>query len=285
MRRLAELSLAAFAATAGVEWPAPGGVERLRWADLLAALAVLALGVAWARGQAPRPRGHGTLACGLGLALRPAGLSRTGLLAAWLLVPFLILWLDGDRLAGQARGPLLALLGSTLALTLTRTLLAVPFALLTMGATRRALRLGAGAVLLLAALASMRLDVHGSGDEGIRWRIARSAVARARRHPLLGAGPAAPAAEAAWPGPADELHAWDAHSTLLDLAATRGLPAAALFAGTAALAWRAARRSGDRVLQAALAAVLFDALTIDLADFRHVWLLFGLAAAPAPQGG
>jgi hypothetical protein len=212
----------------------------------------------------------------LGFAWRPAGLCRTGMLAAWTLVPFLLLCLDGDRLCGRWRAPLLALLGPTLALTLTRTLLAVPLGLWVAAAPRhRALRLATGGLLLAAALASVRLDVHGTGEPGIRWRIAASALERAVGHPLWGVGPDQPAALVGWPRAADPVVPWDAHSTLLDLAATRGLPAAALFLATAVLAWRA----GGRVLRACLAAVLFDALTIDAADFRHVWLLLGLCAA------
>jgi hypothetical protein len=76
---------------------------------------------------------------------------------------------------------------------------------------------------------------------------------------------------------------------LLDLSATRGLPAAALWLLTVGLALRAAlRRPRDPLQLALLAAVgatLFDAITCDVADFRHVWVLLGLTAAndrPAP---
>ena len=238
----------------------------------LAAAAMAVAGV----DPAPLHAGGGEL----GLAFRPAGLCRTGMLAAWSLVPVVLLWLDGERLFGRARIPLLVLIGTTLALTLTRTLLAVPFAVL-LASGRRGLRLAGGALLVVAALASLRLDVHGRAEPGIRWRIAASALERAAAHPLFGVGPDAGAARAGWPRSSDPLHAWDAHSTLLDLAATRGLPAAALFAAAAALAWRASRRGppdeARTALRVALGAVLFDALTIDAGDFRHLWLLLGLA--------
>jgi hypothetical protein len=375
VRRLACFALIACAATAGIDWPAPAGAERVRYADLFAAAAALAFALSWVGRESPAawlrregPRlwvggalgaalglaawtalsafAHGAggstalgalelavvfglaaalggetavrdrvlqawmvgaaVACAVGLAaagmvvagmdpaplhagggelglgFRPAGLCRTGMLAAWSLVPAVLLWLDGARLAGRARLPLLALLGTTLALTLTRTLLAVPFALL-LASRRRGLRLAGGALLAAAALASLRIDVHGSAEPGIRWRIAASALERAAAHPLLGVGPDAGAARAGWPRSTDPRYTWDAHSTLLDVAATRGLPAAALFTAAAALAWRASRRapadSTQLALRAGLGAVLFDALTIDAADFRHLWLLLGLFAA------
>ncbi|HEY7957924.1 MAG TPA: hypothetical protein VII38_21630, partial [Polyangia bacterium] len=141
----------------------------------------------------------------LGLSLRPAGLCSTGMLAELSLVPLLILYADGERLVGRrARLALGALLGVTMALSATRTLLAVAAGLLFLDALRsgRARRAVAGLlVLAVIALASVRIDIHRSGAPGIRWRIAASALATARAHPLIGVGPTASPARAAWPGP------------------------------------------------------------------------------------
>jgi hypothetical protein len=85
------------------------------------------------------------------------------------------------------------------------------------------------------------------------------------------------------PTAADPPLAWDAHSTPLDLAATLGWPAALAFAAVLALALRGAlARPRDRLqlaLACALAATCLDALTVSVEDFRHVWLLCGLALA------
>jgi hypothetical protein len=260
------------------------------WIGGAAVLAVVGLAVA-AAAQAgldvePLFAGGGEL----GLRGRPAGLCRSGMLAAVALGPIVVVALDGKRLVGRrARLALLALLVGTMALTLTRTLLALPVAS-AIAAARRRPRLALATVVLAtaAAIASVRIDVHRRGEPGIRWRIAASALERARAHPLVGIGPGEHAAVAGWPSAADPPLEWDAHSTVLDLAATVGLPGLALFLVTIGLAaragWRASRDGGggdatDRALRVALLATAFDALTIDVAEFRHVWLLAGLCAA------
>jgi hypothetical protein len=230
----------------------------------------------------------------LGLTLRPAGLCRTGTLAQFSLVPVFVLMGDGERVTGRWRWPLAILIAATLAATLTRTLLAAAVGLIALGVMRAQARWRAGAVavvgLAVVAVVSMRLDLHGADGAfrvtsapGIRWRIARSALERAARSPLFGVGPAEPAAIAGWPTAGDPALPWDAHSTALDLAATRGLPALALWVATAALVVASAvRRRGDALhtaLVAALVATIFDAITVDVEDARHVWVLFGLVAA------
>jgi hypothetical protein len=197
VRRLALLALVAFAATAGLDWPAPPGAGPVRYADLCAAVAaagfalsgprhgawvpalwpalglaawtalsaavhgagaavalgaaelaaVLGLAAALGREAAARDRvlrawvAGAAVACTVGLlaaalaaagidpaplhagggelgwAWRPAGLCRTGMLAAWTLVPFLILCLDGRRLCAGAPPPLQAVLGGSKRLT------------------------------------------------------------------------------------------------------------------------------------------------------------------------
>jgi O-antigen ligase len=229
----------------------------------------------------------------LGLLFRPAGLAGVGLLAALLVPPLFVTFLDGERLLGRHRRGLLALLGLTLALTLTRTLLAIAFAAALLAGLRRRrplLPILAGVVLAGLAFASVRLHVHGaggalevSGEPGIRWRIAASALHAASQHPLFGLGPGATPARAGWPRAADPPLGWDAHATPLDLAATLGIPALAAFFALFAFALRAAWRRRDeaprRVVLCALAALAFDAATLDVADLRHTWVLFGLALA------
>lgn len=243
----------------------------------LVSAALLTAGVS----PAPLLDGQGEL----GLAFRPAGLSGVGMLAAATLCPWLLLEADGRRLVGRARTPLFALLTVTLALTLTRTLLAVPVGVLVWGALSRQRRwqaLVGCALLLVTSLASVRLEVHGTAEPGIRWRIAASALSNIRARPLFGNGPAARAADADWPHEGDTPMEWDAHDTPLDVAATRGLPALLFYGLAIGLLVRRARSRERTPLQlallAVLAATLFDSLTIDIEDARHAWLLFALAA-------
>ena len=72
---------------------------------------------------------------------------------------------------------------------------------------------------------------------------------------------------------------FDAHMTPLNIAATLGLPALAAFVAIPCLLWRARRRPTNLVLWGALAGIGLDGLAQDVEDFRHVWVLFGLAAA------
>jgi O-antigen ligase len=209
------------------------------------------------------------------------------MLAELALVPLVLLIVDGERLLRRARWPLVALLAITLLLTLTRTLLAVPVALLLPGLIgvepRKIPRALAIALLVALAIVSMRVDVHGRGEPGIRWRIAGSALAHAAAHPLLGVGPARAAAQAGWPSATDPVFDWDAHSTVLDVAATTGVPAllclVALLALVLRSGWRAPREATQVALLCGLLATLFDAITVDVEDFRHLWLLLGLTSA------
>jgi hypothetical protein len=214
----------------------------------------------------------------LSLVIRPAGLCRSGMLAEVALVPLLLLLLDGERwFSRRWRGVLVALLAVTIALTLTRTILSVVAGLLVAHGlrTRRWTLPAVGLALLFAlALASVRVDIHGAGEPGIRWRIAESALHNAAAHPLTGVGLGVSPAQVGWPRAADRVVVWDAHSTVLDLAATLGLPALLAFGLLVLVIARAPVR--NVALVAALYATLFDALTIDVEDFRHVWLLLGL---------
>ena len=112
----------------------------------------------------------------------------------------------------------------------------------------------------------------------------RQAITSAARtflaHPLWGAGPAT---HPGWRGALP----FDAHLTPLQIGATLGLPALLAFLALPILLFRARRRPTDRALWGGLGGLALDALAQDVAHFRHLWLLFGLADAdrePAPSG-
>lgn len=214
----------------------------------------------------------------LGLALRPSGLQRVGLLAELALVPLLVVVDDGERLLGRwLRRVVLVVLSVVLIAGLTRTLLAavLGIALLTL----RTRRHKAVAVFVIAVvwLAAFVIDVHGVAT-GVRLRIVVDALHRLRGHWLIGGGGERDVATIGWPAPHDAPRSFDAHLTLIDLVARWGVPAALLFV---ALFVSALRRAAPRVFAIALYATAFDSLSVDLERFRHVWLLLGLVLGHA----
>jgi hypothetical protein len=259
--------------------------------------AVALVGVALAIAQVPSvlydPRGGD-----LNLPWRARGLFVTSnLLASYLVVPLVLLVTDGKRWLGRWRAPALVLVGAAFAATLSRTWLAAALAALWL-TTRGWKRTAGVTLLLLATLASVRLDLYRdaaghvtvSTAPGVRWRLAEAALGSALAHPLVGVGPDAWPARIDWPRPGDPPTELSAHSTPLDVAARLGFPALLAFLLVCALALRDGSRATDddptrAVLYACLCALFFDALTTDAENFRHLWLLFGLAASsPLPDG-
>lgn len=226
----------------------------------------------------------------LNLPLRAKGLAASfNLLASVCLVPFLLLVADGRRLVGKWRTPLLALLGVTLLLTLSRTLLAVAVGLVLLRAPR-AWRVPAVGLLVLAMLLVNRCDLYRGPDggwtvsaaPGVRWRMASAAMSQVVAHPLVGLGPGRFVAEVPWPRPGDPVRSMQAHVTALNVAGRIGVPGLVAFVLTLVLTWRRARRSvGDATGSALLAggaAMGLDSLSMDIENFRHLWLLLGLLA-------
>jgi len=72
---------------------------------------------------------------------------------------------------------------------------------------------------------------------------------------------------------------YDAHMTLLDVAGTLGIPAAAAFIWLFALLWSRRARPTNLFLWGAFAGFALDSLVCDIEDFRHVWVMIGLADA------
>jgi hypothetical protein len=224
----------------------------------------------------------------LNLPVRARGLCVTSnLLASQLLAPLVLLVTDGRRWLGRhGRAIALALVATAFVMTLSRTFLAAALVLVLLRARdwRRSLL---ATLLVVAALASVRLDLYRSPDgtivvgtaPGLRWRLARSAGQSMVEQPLFGVGPGAAPAHVEWPRPGDPVSDMYAHDTALGIAATLGVPALLAFLLLCAFVLREAGGSRDdteRVLVCALAATLFDGLTMDVQNFRHLWVLFGL---------
>ena len=109
-----------------------------------------------------------------------------------------------------------------------------------------------------------------------RWQTVTSTLETIREHPLWGLGPGTP------PGRFYGMP-YDAHMTLLDIAGTLGIPAAVAFVGLFALLWRRRARPTNLFLWGAFAGFALDSLVCDIEDFRHVWVMIGLADADSKQ--
>lgn len=253
--------------------------------SLAAAAAALAGEVLFLRGWPTALVGtYGDLVPGH-YARAQAGLTHPNLLASFcVFASTVVAWGLADRHPRLARVVQAALL---VAVTLSgsRSLLTFGLAAVLRGALRRGRRLLAlaatlaiGLVLLALTLYDLRLDPTRPWDA--RWTGAPSARAVAfvsasrslLAHPWLGVGLGhAPAIVDGAP--------FEAHCTPLDIASTVGLPALFAFSGVVWFVWRRSS-GGDPTLRSGLVALALDGLTQDVADFRHLWVLFGLAAAP-----
>jgi hypothetical protein len=148
-------------------------------------------------------------------------------------------------------------------------------------ARRRAV--GILAVVLVAVMVGLTI-VHVTFATDRPWRPQRlpgpsprleataTSLETLAAHPLLGTGPGSS------PGRARG-RAFDAHLTPLNIAATLGLPALLGVVLVPVALWRARRRPTDRALWGGLAGLALDGLGQDIEDFRHVWVVLGLADA------
>ena len=72
---------------------------------------------------------------------------------------------------------------------------------------------------------------------------------------------------------------FDSHCTPLNIAATLGLPALMVFSVLIASLWRRRTRPTDLAIWGGLAGLALDGLAQDIEDFRHVWVMIGIAGA------
>lgn len=70
-----------------------------------------------------------------------------------------------------------------------------------------------------------------------------------------------------------------AHVTLLNIAATMGIPALAAITFLIVILWRNRWRPTPIATWSGLAGLAIDGLTLDSDHFRHLWILLGMADA------
>jgi hypothetical protein len=285
--------LAGLAADLGArEGLVPAMARVVAWTSLAAAGAAV-LGVALFLAGIPTRLvgGYGDLVPGP-YARAQAGLYHPALLGSFCIAAAAVVARADARLPPALRRTVLAALGLAALLTLSRE--ALGFALA--AALPRLRRPGwrgpvvAGAALAVLAtvgLTAVNLTLDPTRpwaarvDPGPATRVETltSALATVAAHPLLGAGPGAQTAQSRG-------RRMDAHLTPLNVAATLGLPALAGFLLIPAALWRDRPRPTDLATWGGLAGLGLTALAIDVEDFRHLWLLLGLAAVPArPAAG
>ncbi len=71
----------------------------------------------------------------------------------------------------------------------------------------------------------------------------------------------------------------DSHMTLINIAATLGLPALVAFLSLLLLIWIKRKRPVDLIVWGGLAGLALDSLGQDIEDFRHLWVLIGIVLA------
>lgn len=111
-----------------------------------------------------------------------------------------------------------------------------------------------------------------------RYQAVSSALATLASNPLFGSGLGTKPGNYRGVG-------FDSHCTYVNIAATLGLPALVVFIALAFLLWSNRRRPTDLALWGGFAGLAVDALALDVEDFRHVWILFGLAGAAQAKAG
>ncbi|HEV8482584.1 MAG TPA: O-antigen ligase family protein [Blastocatellia bacterium] len=187
----------------------------------------------------------------------------------------------------------LAALWITVLLTFSRGILAFALSAAIRSADtprRRALAtvFGTACAVLILSLTFWRpllnparpFDTRFEPAPSARYQAMVSSLAAVVAHPVLGSGlDTHPAVS--------QGRTFDAHCTPINIAATLGLPALVTFTGLFVILWRKRRLPVDLALWGGLAGLAVDALAQDIEDFRHLWVLIGLAgvngAEPAPQ--
>lgn len=214
-----------------------------------------------------------------------AGFFNPNLLASYCIFAFSIVSQSKPNLSPPLRRVTLIALGLTACLTFSRGTLGLILAATISKATTRRRRLITFVIAialfgLMICLTLWKPSVDPTRPLNTRLESAQSsrfiAITSSLRtlaaHPLWGSGP----------GTHPGLYRgglFDAHCTPVNIAATLGLPALAAFTSLIFIIWRKRKRPTDLALWGGLAGLALDALAQDVEEFRHVWVMLGLADA------
>jgi hypothetical protein len=225
-----------------------------------------------------------------GYARARAGFDHPNGLASYLLFAWGVTSLRGKAVTDRTRAVILLASGVAISLTLSRGMLALVVVVLIGRASTRRRRLGAGIgaltiFVVLAALSVLKVSINPlrpweagiNAPPATRWEALTTSLSTAMTRPFFGSGPGT------LPGRVRG-HAFDAHCTPVNVAATLGLPALLAFLAIWGVLWRQRSRPANRAIWGALAGMALDGLTQDIEDFRHLWILFGLAGVCTEKG-
>ena len=105
-----------------------------------------------------------------------------------------------------------------------------------------------------------------------RYQAATTALETLVSNPLWGSGPGT--------SPGRYLgHPFDSHCTPINIAATLGLPALAAFVLLLIVLWRRRELPTELALWGGFAGLALDSMGQDIEDFRHLWVMIGIAIA------
>jgi hypothetical protein len=219
-----------------------------------------------------------------------AGTYNSNLLASFCIFASTIVTHRDGKLPVWLRRITLVALWITVCLTFSRGILGFALATVIRGANTRCRRRVAavcavGCVGIVISLTVWNpsinpahpLDMSFRGADSSRHQAATSSLATLLRHPLFGSGLGTS------PG---QYHGapFDSHLTPLNIAATLGLPSLISFTFLITLFWRRRARPTDLSIWGGFAGLAVDGLAQDIEDFRHLWVMIGLADASAGAG-
>lgn len=240
--------------------------------------------------ETPLIGGHGGLLPGY-YARAQAGLYHPSLLASFCIFASAVLAHADANLSSTLRRTAQAAIAIAVLLTFSRGIIAFALSVVIRAACGRGHRrvaifcaVASVACIALLTLPNVRLDpsrplsVHLRDTPSMHRRAITSSFRTFIAHPLWGTGPGT------HPGQLKPGMPFDAHLTPLNVAATLGVPALVGFLAIPLALWRRRRRPTDIATWSGLAGLGLDALAQDVEDFRHLWVLFGLADR-APDHG
>jgi len=218
-----------------------------------------------------------------------AGTYHPNLLASFCIFAASITARREGALPSWLRRTTLAALAITVLLTFSRGVLGFGLAFLISNA-RTALRCRLafvcatvfGSILIVLTIGSLSinparpLEAHFETADSSRRQAATSSLTTLVNHPIFGGGLGTHPAE--YQG-----RPFDSHCTPLNIAATLGLPALISFSFLISSCLRRRARPTDLALWGGLAGLALDGLAQDIEDFRHVWVMVGLAAADSSR--
>jgi hypothetical protein len=212
-----------------------------------------------------------------------AGTHNPNLLASFCIFAAAVVARRDSELPVALRRITLAALWITVLVTFSRGILGFALAAAIRNATtpwRRRITVSAAVVCMLVIVSATfwkpnldpthPFDIHVEQVASTRFQAATSSLISLATHPMFGTG------LGTHPGVARGLP-FDAHLTPVNIAGTLGLPALIAFAFLIAALWMRRSRPTDLAIWGGLAGLALDGLAQDVEDFRHVWVMIGLA--------